>query len=764
MLDRGAASAAGQPAVELAAAKSLLGHAETAAGVVGVLRAAGRLQQQQRAAVLHLRSLNAYVESILDSSSSSFAVARQSAAGLTPAHGSIGAGCSAFAFQGTNAHVLLRSQALEGSADQQAAGSELSAWQRRRFWYTPAAHLLLFSAAVASSGGSTSAAFDVVLGRPALAFVWEHQVGDTSKQDSPWLDCSAATKEKAACLQVKCSAAVPLRPDLCVLSDPGTLQVQGRVLVPAAAMLEAARAAAQQLVDASNAAAGADTAALAAASIPAPLILPAGSGSSGSGAALPLARCTVSFGGAANPAVRLESRSRAAAAAVTNLAAQLCSHARFTAAHQPAPAGQALRQLLAASLPSEAPAAAACGSIQPQPEHAAPGWHCHPAPLDATLHLGVFATPHASSSAAPRVPVGAAFFVAASSRDSNSSGSATWPVMLADSASAHTTVASYTLLSSSCAAAFSLQQLESRAVGSSRQRQPAAVSAGPHLTSYSICAAAHNPAAAISAAGGSTAALSLSDSTGRLALLPHGSVAASDVAVFGPAQKALALLCSGGSAGSLRLQAVTAHDQPANPTSVPARQLAACLAAVAVQGLLKAASAEAPAASALPSFVSSSYLQPAGTTAEEPASADVFAAPLLAHGTWLLSQLLPEQHQRGTVPSGAATHKLGGSITISGGLGSLGLLTASWLAAEQQSSTIRLLGRSASSSLPQVLTASSCLVTARQCDTAAAADVAAAMCAKRDTTAYIHAGGLLFFSRTLLGCVSRLSCYAVWPS
>lgn len=569
----------------------------------------------------------------------------------------------------------------------------------------------------------------------------------------------------AAYLQRRCSAGVPLRPHLCVLANPVATQVQGRVLLPAAAMLEAARAAAQQLVDGSKAAAGADTAALAAASIPAPLILPAGSDSSGGSAALPLARCTVGFSGAANPAVRLESRSRAAAAAVTNLAAQLCSHARFTAAAgQPAHAGQALCQLLVSPVPSSAPAAAACGSIQPQPEHAAPGWHCHPAPLDATLHLGMFAAPHASSSAAPRVPVGATVFAAASSGDSSSSGSSMWPVMQADSASALTTVASYTLLSSSCAAAFSLQQLESKAVGSSRQRQPAAVSAGPQLTSYSIRVAAHTPAVAVSTAGGSTAALSLSDSTGRLALVPRGSAAAEDVAVFGATQKALALLCSGGSAGSLHLQAVTALDQPATTASAPAGQSATCLAAVAVQGLLKAASAEAPAAAALPSFVSRSYLQPAGTTAEEPAAADVFAAPQLDHGTWLLSQLLPEQHQLGTAPAGTAAQQPSGSTTISGGLGSLGLSTASWLAAAQQSSTIRLLGRSASSSLPQVLTASSCLVTARQCDTAAAADVAAAMCAKRDTTAYIHAGGLLFFSRTLLGCVSRLSCYAVWPS
>ena len=177
VMERGTGSSAAQPAVELAAAKSLLGHAETAAGVVGMLRAAGLLQQQQRAAVLHLCSLNAYVEGILDSALGKFAAARQPAAGLLPSGGSMNAGCSSFAFQGTNAHALLRSQQLGGNANQQAAGGVLSAWQRRRFWYIPAPHQLLFGAAVAGSGGRTIAAFDVVLGRPALAFLWEHQVG-----------------------------------------------------------------------------------------------------------------------------------------------------------------------------------------------------------------------------------------------------------------------------------------------------------------------------------------------------------------------------------------------------------------------------------------------------------------------------------------------------------------------------------------------------------------------------------------------------------
>ena len=197
---RSAGAASAHPAVELAAAKSLLGHAETAAGVVGMLHAAGRLQQHQRAAVLHLHSLNTYVEGILDSAGGGFAAARQAAPGLLPPAGAMNAGCSAFAFQGTNAHALLRSQPAEGAAQQAACGSSARPWQRRRFWYTPAPHQMLLRAAVigggSSSSGGTSAAFEVALGRPALAFLWEHQVRAAWAVSAGLPGCSDAFSRK----------------------------------------------------------------------------------------------------------------------------------------------------------------------------------------------------------------------------------------------------------------------------------------------------------------------------------------------------------------------------------------------------------------------------------------------------------------------------------------------------------------------------------------------------------------------------------------
>ena len=173
-------------ATELVAAKSCFGHAETAAGLVGVSRALARLQALARSPVLHLINPNPYVSGVLEDSSScgsscgsSFAAARQAAPGLLPASGSLHAGCSAFAFQGTNAHAVLSSQlapAVQHAGAPGGGDAAEAAWQRRRYWYQPAAHHLLASVAVGAGGPRFSAAFEVALGRPALAFLWEHQV------------------------------------------------------------------------------------------------------------------------------------------------------------------------------------------------------------------------------------------------------------------------------------------------------------------------------------------------------------------------------------------------------------------------------------------------------------------------------------------------------------------------------------------------------------------------------------------------------------
>ena len=96
--------------LELAAAKSRGGHAETGAGAVGMRAAAMRLSDLGRLPLAHLRSLNTHVAQALDT-----ARAVQWLAPRGPGGGFAGgtvACVSAFAFQGTNAHAVLCRTAL----------------------------------------------------------------------------------------------------------------------------------------------------------------------------------------------------------------------------------------------------------------------------------------------------------------------------------------------------------------------------------------------------------------------------------------------------------------------------------------------------------------------------------------------------------------------------------------------------------------------------------------------------------------------------
>jgi len=104
--------------LELAAAKSHGGHAETGAGAVGLDAAVARLQTMQQQPIAHLRAMNAHVCEALDSSAATLWAAPRSAA--PAAAGDIISGISAFAFQGTNAHAVLCST----SAAMRRAGAD----------------------------------------------------------------------------------------------------------------------------------------------------------------------------------------------------------------------------------------------------------------------------------------------------------------------------------------------------------------------------------------------------------------------------------------------------------------------------------------------------------------------------------------------------------------------------------------------------------------------------------------------------------------
>lgn len=78
-------------------------------------------------------------------------------------------GVSAFAFQGTNAHVLLQT----GIAAVIEAEKASPMWQYSRIWYAPAPHKLVEAALKCNAA---AAEFVARLSRPSLAYMWHHKV------------------------------------------------------------------------------------------------------------------------------------------------------------------------------------------------------------------------------------------------------------------------------------------------------------------------------------------------------------------------------------------------------------------------------------------------------------------------------------------------------------------------------------------------------------------------------------------------------------
>jgi hypothetical protein len=360
-IEVGAAAAAlgsgrAQP-LTLSSSKSWLGHAEPAAGVVGLLHAATALHQRAALPIGHLRALNPHVAHSLEEHHQRFAAAwhlpRQQGGMplLGPSEAAL-LGTSAFAFQGTNAHVLLSLPAA-GPTRHAALAAQPAApcWWRARHWVLPPPLRLLQRAAPAGAGQQASLAFECALGcTPELGYVWQHVV-------------------------------------------------KGRAVFPGAGYLEMAAAAAR-VAAAEAAQQGGGGAVLAAASISNILLLP------GPGQQPLVLSVRV---GLATGAVRVASKAGKAHAA-THLQATLqllgcggCGqpHGRLAAA---------AADVLFAVLPGRkaaAPAApAACAQLLPcqAADVSLDGYVFHPAVLDCALQLGALAQP--AGAADLQVPAG----------------------------------------------------------------------------------------------------------------------------------------------------------------------------------------------------------------------------------------------------------------------------------------------------------------------------------------------------------------------
>ena len=169
------------PSLALEAAKSRVGHTETAAGVVGVAQPLENLARLAVAPVAHLTAVNAHVRSVIrsalgDRDVRAPAMPRQDAAlAGSRAENDATCGVSGFAFQGTNGHVIARRvvETNERARRVGGLGAERSAADRARYWVVPETHASLREA---RADGKNRVAIVAFLDPRTHAHLWDHRV------------------------------------------------------------------------------------------------------------------------------------------------------------------------------------------------------------------------------------------------------------------------------------------------------------------------------------------------------------------------------------------------------------------------------------------------------------------------------------------------------------------------------------------------------------------------------------------------------------
>jgi hypothetical protein len=155
-----------------------VGHSEAAAGVMGLLHSAAGVGHRAVQALLHLASLNPYLEASVRPRGGAGAPGwhlprQQGGLPTQAAEGLALTGVSAFAFQGTNAHALLQGLPLARAAAPAAAAAP-PAFRRARAWAAPPASALLAGPAAVAPGGAKAEVHVGSCAHPALAFLWQH--------------------------------------------------------------------------------------------------------------------------------------------------------------------------------------------------------------------------------------------------------------------------------------------------------------------------------------------------------------------------------------------------------------------------------------------------------------------------------------------------------------------------------------------------------------------------------------------------------------
>ena len=153
------------------ASKSSVGHSEPASGAMGILFLSQYLTNNFQQPVLHLKSLNSHITQNITTSNGICIMKEASPKGKMFSYDY--SGISSFAFQGTNAHALLRRPENLNTCDQRPFKA---CWSRSYHWLAPLPHPMLHFTSLDDSG---RVHMDCLLTTtPSLAYIWDHNVCD----------------------------------------------------------------------------------------------------------------------------------------------------------------------------------------------------------------------------------------------------------------------------------------------------------------------------------------------------------------------------------------------------------------------------------------------------------------------------------------------------------------------------------------------------------------------------------------------------------
>jgi len=160
----------------LSGSKSTFGHAEPASGIVGMDQATVCLKKNITGIMSHLRNMNPHVRANMGqvSATKQIHISRQRGPLVFSMkdRNQLNHGLSAFAFQGTNSHVIF---APEDVDDQVPRVQTVIQWKRKRFWYKLDRFIWAQTRIVPSA---TRCKFSVNLSKGNLSFLMDHVVAN----------------------------------------------------------------------------------------------------------------------------------------------------------------------------------------------------------------------------------------------------------------------------------------------------------------------------------------------------------------------------------------------------------------------------------------------------------------------------------------------------------------------------------------------------------------------------------------------------------